>query len=324
MSSLAYKFDSFRRLAILLSACLAFVPILGCWNATGGGPTPPTDNRPMLVCTTGQVGDMLEHLVGGHYRVVTLMGPGVDPHLYRPTPADMRLLNQAKIIFYNGLHLEGKLVEVLEKLAEQKPTFAITAGLVEHSSERLRKPPHFSGYYDPHVWFDVGMWAECVAYAAEKLSAADPTHAADYRQNAATYVTELKALDEECRQRLAEIPPDRRILVTAHDAFGYFGRAYGIEVHGMQGISTADEADLGTVNELVKLIVDRKVKAVFVESSVSPKKIASLREGCAAQGHELQLGAVLYSDALGAPDTPEATYVGTVRWNVNKVVEALK
>lgn len=324
MSSQVNKLDRFRWLAILLAGCLALTPTLGCWTATGEGPTSPADHRSIVVCTTGQVGDMLHHLVGEHYQVVTLMGPGVDPHLYRPTPADMRKLNQAKIIFYNGLHLEGKLVEVLEKLAEQKPTFAVTAGLVEHSPERLRKPPHFAGYYDPHVWFDAALWAECVAYAAEKLASTDPTHAADYRQNATAYEAELKALDQECRQRLAEIPPEQRVLVTAHDAFGYFGRAYGIEVHGMQGISTADETDLGTVNELVKLIVARKVKAVFVETSVSPKKIASLREGCAAQGHELQLGAVLYSDALGAPSTPEASYVGTVRWNVKKIVEALR
>jgi manganese/zinc/iron transport system substrate-binding protein len=252
------------------------------------------------------------------------MGPGVDPHLYKATPGDIRRLKQADAIFYSGLHLEGRLAGVLEKLSEKKPAVAVTDGVRKNHPERLRTARQFAESYDPHVWFDVGLWADCAQYAAEQLIKLDPRHAADYRANAGRYVSELRALDGWCRQRILEIPKTQRVLVTAHDAFGYFGIAYGIEVHGLQGISTADEADLGALNDLVRLLVSRRIKAVFIESSVPRKSITSLIEGCDAAGHKVIIGGELYSDAMGQAGTVEGTYVGMIRYNVNETVSALK
>ena len=277
-----------------------------------------------VVCTTGQVADMLENIGGAHVKVVALMGAGVDPHLYKATPGDIRRLKRADVIFYSGLHLEGRLAAVLEKLAEKKPAIAVTAGVRQSEPQRLRTAPQFAESYDPHVWFDVGLWADCSEYAAGKLIEFDPAHAADYRDNADRYVTQLRALDRWCRDRILEIPKTQRVLVTAHDAFGYFGDAYGIEVHGLQGISTADEADLGALNDLVRLLVGRRIKAVFIESSVPRKSITSLIEGCDAAGHKVVIGGELYSDAMGPRGTPEGTYMGMVQYNVDEVVNALK
>jgi len=280
--------------------------------------------RIRVVCTTGQVGDMLERIGGEFVDVRTLMGPGVDPHLYKAAPGDIRLLKGAAVVFYNGLHLEGRLAEVLEKLALRKPTFAVTEDILANSPDRLRHAPEFPASYDPHVWFDVALWADCAASAARRLAEVDPPHASDYRRQAMAYIDELRALDIETRRRLAEVPAPRRVLVTAHDAFGYFGRAYDVEVHGLQGISTADEADLGAINDLVRLLVDRKVKAVFIETSIPSKNIRSLIQGCEAAGHQLVLGGELYSDAMGPADTPQGNYLGMITYNVDQIVRALR
>jgi manganese/zinc/iron transport system substrate-binding protein len=252
------------------------------------------------------------------------MGPGVDPHLYRATLGDTKKLKGADAIFYSGLHLEGRLADVLESMARNKQVFELAEVLTEKSSDRLRKPEQFQGYYDPHVWFDVAMWAECADYAGECMAKLDPAHETEYKDRTLRYTIELKELDTWCRERLSEIPKERRVLVTAHDAFGYLGLAYDVEVHGLQGISTADEADLSSITALVDLMVNRKIKAVFVESSVPPKNIKSLIEGCAARGHKVVEGGELYSDAMGLAGTPEGTYVGMVRYNINTIVNALK
>jgi manganese/zinc/iron transport system substrate-binding protein len=267
---------------------------------------------------------MLANIGGEHVDVRTLMGAGVDPHLYKATPGDIRLLKGAKIIFYNGLHLEGRLADVLEKLAQRKPTFAVIDEIHRDHPDRLRQAPEFPTNFDPHIWFDVGLWADCADYAARRLIEVDPDHAADYRRNADDYIARLKQLDAETRRRLAEIPQQQRVLVTAHDAFGYYGRAYDVEVHGLQGISTADEADLGAINDLVRLLADRNVKAVFIETSVPSKNIRSLIQGCEAAGHTLALGGELYSDAMGPAGTPEGTYIGMIEYNTNQIARALR
>ena len=317
-----------------LRNCLTLIGIVllglaGCNSAASTGTDqsaagPKTDKVLSIVCTTGQVGDMVANIGGEHVKVETLMGPGVDPHLYRGTLADTQKLNRADAVFYNGLHLEGRLAESLESLASRKPTFAITEDIVAKAPELLRKPDEFNGNYDPHVWFDVSLWARCADTVAKRLMELDPPHAEDYRRRSAEYVAKLTKLHDQCKSRIAEIPSDRRLLTTAHDAFGYFGRAYDIEVHGLQGISTADEADLASVNELVDLLVTRQVKAVFVESSVPPKNIQSLIQGCASRGHTVVEGGELYSDAMGPAGTPEANYIGMVEHNVNTIVRALK
>ena len=277
-----------------------------------------------ITCTTGMVADMLRTIGGPHVEIEALMGPGVDPHLYKPTPGDVRKLTAADVVFYSGLHLEGRLAALLEQLARWKPALAVTEGIERDAPQRLRSMPDAPDVHDPHVWFDVELWSQCASYAAEQLARLDPPHRADYEQRGARYVKQLHDLHAECRRRLAEVPRQRRVLVTAHDAFGYFGAAYDVEVFGLQGMSTVAEADLGAVNQLIEMLAVRQIKAVFVESSVPAKNIRALVEGCAARGHTVKIGGELFSDALGLAETPEGTYTGMVEANLNTIVEALK
>jgi manganese/zinc/iron transport system substrate-binding protein len=267
---------------------------------------------------------MLENIGGEHVKAVGMMGAGVDPHLYRATPSDMSLFQKADIIFYNGMHLEGRLADILVRYARRKPTFAVTEGLQAAEDPRLREPEEFAGHFDPHIWHDASLWSECVRYAAKQLQAFDPPHADQYAANAEAYIAQLKSEHERIKLRLAAIPSQRRVLVTAHDAFGYFGQAYDIEVRALQGISTVSEADLGTVQELIDMLVDRKIKAVFIESSVPRRNIDSLIEGCQDRGHGVKVGGELFSDAMGQAGTPEDTYLGMMRHNVETIVRALE
>jgi manganese/zinc/iron transport system substrate-binding protein len=322
-----------RTVTYSLAVFALLVGVVGCGDNSGsahsGGPEKSwagSDVRyPMrVVCTTGQVADVVRNIGGEHVEVEALMGPSVDPHQYKATLGDSRKLNGADVVFYNGMHLEGRMSDVLENMAERKPVFAVTRAIMQQAPDRLRKPPEFEGGYDPHVWFDVELWSLTAGYVADKLSELDPQHQDDFRQQAESYVAELKSLDEECRKALAAIPKQQRVLVTAHDAFGYFGAAYDIEVHGLQGISTADEADVATKQKLVELLVARRIKAVFVESSVPHQNVENLIDLCERRGHKLVRGGEVFSDAMGNEGTPEATYVGMMRYNVKTIVEALK
>lgn len=265
------------------------------------------------------VADLVKHVGGEHVDVTALMGEGVDPHLYKASSGDVARLGQAEAIAYSGLHLEGRMGDVLSRLARRKPAFAVTDDL---NRDRLLKvgPEQF----DPHVWFDVGLWALCLSKVEAELAGADPSHTGDYHRNAEAYREELKALDEWCREQIAAIPAPRRVLITAHDAFHYFGRAYDIEVKAIQGISTQAEAGVSQINELVEFISQRKIKAVFVETSVSERNIKALVEGCGDRGHHVEIGGQLFSDAMGKPGTPEGTYPGMVRHNVETIRQALE
>lgn len=276
-----------------------------------------------IFCTTQQVADAVRNIAGEHAEVTALMGPGVDPHLFRPKPSDVLQLRRADIVFYNGLHLEGRIIETLEKLAEQKPVVAITEGLVETNDDRLLRPAEFEGLYDPHVWHDVWLWSDCVGYAAEKLAEFDPARGDDYRANADAYRQRLAELDAECRGRLEAIPVDRRLLVTAHDAFGYFSAAYGLEAIGIKGISTEDEADFQHLDNVRRILVERQIPVVFVESSTSPRLVNQLIEECQSAGHELRIGEELYSDAMGSAGSGAEDYMGMIRANVTAVVDGL-
>ena len=271
------------------------------------------------VCTTGMVADLVRNIGGERVEVVQLMGEGVDPHLYRPSPDDVSRLSRADIIFYSGLHLEGQFAAVLSRLAKSKPTFPVTAGIQE---EKLLEVA--DGYFDPHVWFDVSLWSEAAEYVGNALAEFDAANAGEYRERTREYRQRLAELHDEVKTRIAAIPGDRRVLVTAHDAFHYFGRAYEMEVVAIQGVSTESEASVRKINELVDLVVTRKIPAVFVESSVSERSMQALIDGCAARGHEVRQGGELFSDAMGAPGTPEGTYEGMVRHNVQTIVEALR
>lgn len=274
-----------------------------------------------IVATTGMIGDAVKEIAGEHAAVVSLMGAGVDPHLYKATHGDLERLTEADIIFYNGLHLEGKMGEVFEKLSRTRPVIAIGDELPE---ERLRKVPGFQGAFDPHIWFDVKLWGEALGAISRHLQEYDSAHARDYVRNHARYVDELDSLDKAVRQSILEIPDNQRVLITAHDAFGYFGDAYNIEVRGLQGISTLSEFGLRDVTELVDFIIARKVKAIFVETSVSGRSIEAVVEGCRKKGWDVSIGGRLFSDAMGEHGTAEGTYVGMVNANVKTIVESLK
>ncbi|MDX2174906.1 MAG: zinc ABC transporter substrate-binding protein [Candidatus Sumerlaeia bacterium] len=271
-----------------------------------------------VVATTGYVGDVAARVGGPDIALTVLMGPGVDPHLYKATPADVRALQQAEVVFYNGLHLEGKMTDVLHRLARTKTVAAFEAAI---PPERIRSA---DGAADPHVWFDASLWAETPLLVAETLAKRDPDRAAAFRERAEAYRAELLALHDWATAELAAVPAGRRVLVTAHDAFGYFGAAYGFEVHAPQGISTLSEYGLADVNGLVDFIVEKRLPAIFVESSVSPRSIDALRAGATARGHEVRLGGSLYSDALGPKEAGADTFPGAFRSNVRTIVEALR
>jgi manganese/zinc/iron transport system substrate-binding protein len=304
----------------LLGACLV---LAGC-NASGKAGDEPA-KRPAsrgsikLVCTTGMVADLARQVGGAHVVVDQLMGEGVDPHLYKPSTGDIARLDAADIVFYSGLHLEGKMGEIFARMAKRKPMVAVTDGLPR--DRLLRIGPE---QYDPHVWFDVGLWSETLREVTKALIEFDPSNTLDYQIAANSHAAVLARLDGDVREQLSRIPASRRVLVTAHDAFHYFGRAYNLEVKAIQGVSTESEAGVREINDLVDFIVARGIKAVFVESSVSNRNVEALVEGAAAQGHRLVVGGELFSDAMGKPGTPEGTYVGMVRHNVDTIVEALR
>jgi manganese/zinc/iron transport system substrate-binding protein len=275
------------------------------------------------VATTGPVAELVRRVGGRHVQVEALMGPGIDPHLYRPTLADARRLAEADAIFYNGLHLEGRMTELFAELERTRLAAAVTAGLVRDRHPGLREAVDMPGTYDPHVWHDPLLWAECARETASRLAAFDEDHAADYAENATAAAAELAALDAACREQLARIPPQHRVLVTAHDAFAYFGKTFGLEVAGLKGLSTEEEKDPRRQEAIQAMILQRRLPAVFVESAVAPRTIESLVEPCRASGHDLRIGGELYADALGPADSEAATYAGMIRRNVRTIVDAL-
>ncbi len=291
--------------------------LAGCGGRTSG----EDSGKPKIVCTTGMIADAVSQVAGELATVTALMGPGVDPHLYKATQGDLRELTQADFIFYNGLHLEGKMGEVLEKLGRQKPVIAVGESLDE---SLLINSSAYASAFDPHIWFDVSLWARIVDHIGIVLAEADPGHGETYLRNASNYRNRLEALHLEVTDDIASIPERQRVLITAHDAFEYFGQAYGIEVRGLQGISTVSEYGLKDVTDMVNFIVDRGIKAVFVESSVPRKSLEAVVEGCARRGHTVSIGGTLFSDAMGEAGSPEGTYPGMVQHNVKTIVEALK
>lgn len=308
----------FYKWAIIIGFLLG---IAGCGpgdQKAAGGPI-------KVLATTGMVGDLIRNVGGDKVQVDVLMGPGVDPHLYKASPGDVSKINGADWVVYSGLHLEGKMAEIFEGIGRKKPTLAI-GDLVDEAS-LLRALPGMSSIAnapDPHIWFDVALWSSSLSGVAEFCAKNDPPNAGFYRANAKTYAEVLGKLHEEVKAEIASIPQSRRVLITAHDAFRYFGRAYGIEVRGIQGISTESEAGVAEVVKLVDLMVARKVPAVFVESSVSQKNIQALIEGAKQRGLPAKVGGSLFSDAMGAAGSPEGTYEGMIRHNVKQIVSALQ
>jgi manganese/zinc/iron transport system substrate-binding protein len=273
------------------------------------------------LATTAMVGDIVAAVSGEAGRVDTLLREGVDPHTYKLTRSDVAKLMSADIVFYNGLLLEGKMTDALIRVANSgRPVMAVTEALGE---DYLLAPEEFEGNYDPHVWMDVRGWMRATEHIRDRLAAFRPGHAEAFARNAGHCLERLAALDAYAREVLSSVPAEHRILVTAHDAFNYFGRAYGFEVLGIQGISTESEAGLRRVEELVGILAERAVPAIFVETTVSDRNVRALVEGADARGHEVRIGGSLFSDAMGAPGTYEGTYVGMIDHNVSTIARAL-
>ena len=292
----------------------------------GCGPVEVREQRALdgetiqVVTTIGMIGDAVERVGGERVEVEGLMGPGVDPHLYKASEGDLRRLERSDVIFFGGLHLEAKMADVLERIADQRATQAVTDAIPRG---RLLTPAQFEGQFDPHVWFDVELWAYAVEQIRDRLAALDPGSAALYRRNASAYLAELESLDRYVAEQSRRVPARQRVIITAHDAFNYFGGAYGFEVRGLQGISTAAEAGAGDVQSLARFIAERRIPAVFVESSVSPRTIEAVQEAVRSRGWDVRIGGSLFSDAMGSPGTPEGTYIGMVRHNVDTIVAGL-
>jgi manganese/zinc/iron transport system substrate-binding protein len=291
--------------------------------ACGPGETVKTkDQQLQVVATTTIVGDLVRTIGGDDIQVEVLMGPGVDPHLYKASAGDVRRMSSADAIFYSGLHLEGKMTDVMAGMNQRGVRTVAVAECIPE--DRLIPLQGFEGLHDPHVWFDVDLWSETVDCVTRALTELHPAGADAYAANAKAYLDELAELDFWVRRRAAELPPEQRVLVTAHDAFAYFGRAYGFEVRGLLGVSTASETGTADIQRLAEFIVEHRIPAVFVETSVPPRFVEALQEAVAAQGVAIEIGGSLYSDSLGNPGTPAGSYAGTVRANVETIVGALQ
>jgi len=271
-----------------------------------------------IVCTTTIIGDLVKQLVRDKYEVKVLMGAGVDPHMYEAKPSDVRALGNARVIVFNGLHLEGKMTDLFERMKDEKDIISFSNGMTE--SKLIKVNSHT---LDPHVWFDPLLWLEGVKECANQLVKIFPKDKEFILKNYSKIEVDFISLNSELNSKIQEIPKEQRILITSHDAFHYFGKAFDVEVLAIQGISTVSEPGLKDVSNLVNLIVRRKVKAIFVESSVSSKSISAVIEGCKSKNQIVKIGGVLYSDALGDEKSGADTYVGMMKKNVFTLVNAL-
>ena len=300
----------FLLLSLLLAAC-----------GRGVAANQPEDGRLSVVTTIGQIADAAAIVGGEHVRVQSLMGPGTDPHLYTASARDVDKLRDADIVFFNGLFLEAQMEDVLEQMAERQTVVAVSSGI---DTATLLPSANYADEFDPHIWFDVTLWMQTVARIRDTYVAIDPPNAAAYEANAAAYLAELEQLHAYVLAQAATVPAEQRVLVTAHDAFNYFGRAYDFEVLGLQGISTASEAGTADVQNLAAYIAERRIPAIFVESSVPVRNIEAVQAAVRNRGFDVQIGGRLFSDAMGDAGMPEGTYVGMVRHNIDTIVSALR
>lgn len=295
-------------LSLLLVACAND-------NSSGKG------KEGMVVATTGQIADAVKVISGDHLTVTNLMGPGVDPHLYKATQSDLTKLDDAEIIIYNGLHLEGQMLDIFDQMANEKTVLAVGETL---DMGELLADAEDSKLHDPHIWFDIELWKNVVDIIGDTLVEQYPEYQKDFEANEAAYLTDLDELQAYVQGRVQEIPKQQRILVTAHDAFNYFGNSQGFDVRGLQGLSTEAEYGVKDVQDMVNFLVTNNIKAIFVESSVSDKAMNAVIEGAKEKGHEITIGGELFSDAMGAEGTEEGTYIGMYKHNIDTIVDALK
>lgn len=304
-----------------LKLILAMLIMFGCDD---GGAAPAQARKPRVVATTTMIGDLASQIGGEHIDLTVIMPPGVDPHTFKPSTDDLGRLSRADLILYNGLHLEGKMVDLFEEKLNERAV-AVTRDVPE--SQLLPWKQGDAGAHDPHIWFDATLWSIAAQTVTEALAKADPAHAEQFRIRGQQVRSELAQLHEWARSHLATVSKDKRVLVTSHDAYNYFGHAYDVEVRGLQGISTETEAGLANITGAVDFIIARRIPAIFVESSVSPKTIERVQADCKSRGFDVKIGGELYSDAMGAPGEHPGyavdTYDGMFRYNIETIVSAL-
>lgn len=298
----------FLAIAIMLAGCASNKETKGA----------ASEGKLNVVTTIGQIAEPISVIGGDRVSVQSLMGPGVDPHLYNATQGDIGKLEQGDVIFYSGLHLEANMLKVFEEIGKTRPVLAISESI---PADQLLKDE--GGAIDPHVWFDIDLWKQSLTAATEELKKAAPEDADYFEANKEAYFKKLDELKADAKSKLSQIPKEKRVLITAHDAFGYFGRMHDIEVVGLQGLSTEDEVGLSDIDDTVKLLVEYQVPAVFVESSINPASINAVIEGAKQQGLDVKIGGELYSDAMGDAGTPEGTYLGMYAHNVETIYQAL-
>ena len=297
-----------------------FLGLMLAGTALAASPLRAAEGKIGVVATTGMIADAARQVGGDLVEVKGLMGPGVDPHSYRQTRTDIVALTRADLVLYHGLYLEAQMEELLLKLAKRGNVVAV--GEAVPVEQRIGHAD-YADKFDPHVWMVPDLWSHVVHGVESALAETAPEHAETFAANAEAHLAEIDRLSAYASETLATVPEPARVLLTAHDAFGYFGRSFGYEVIGIQGISTESEAGLDRIKTLVDMLVDRDIGAVFVESSVSDRNMRALVEGAAAQGHEVAIGGELFSDAMGEPGTYEGTYVGMIDHNVSTIAAAL-
>lgn len=301
-----------KLVSVVFTTLIGLVVFQGCTTQQND------TQKEFVVCTTNIIADVVRVVLPEDIEVISLMGEGVDPHLYKAGHKDLEYLQQAKVIVENGLHLEGKMAEVLVKLQRYKTIVRMSDGVEESKLIKISED-----IYDPHIWFDVKLWSDALEYMTNEIKTVYPERKAEIQSNFEDFQKELANLNQSVREQMNTVDAERRVLVTAHDAFSYFGKAYNTEVRGLQGISTQSEFGLKDVSDLVNYLVERKIPAVFVETSVSEKSIRAVVEGCEKRGHQVKIGGKLYSDALGGKDEEGNTYINMVTANVATISIAL-
>lgn len=313
---------SWKQIATGMLAVMMLV-LVGC-GGTKDDTHAAAPGKLKVVATTTMLADLSRQIGGDAVEVTGLMGPGVDPHLYQASAGDVKVMSDADVVVYNGLHLEGKMGEIFSKLEQDKKATICVANNLDPSTLLQYEDDDGVQATDPHIWFDVKNWMLAAEEVYKGLAAKDPAHKNLYKANYEKYLAELKRADEYVAKRAAEIPQERRVLVTAHDAFQYFARAYGFTVKGLQGVSTEAEAGAIDVRELSDFIVTHQIRSIFVESSVPHKTIEAVQEACKAKGWDVKIGGELYSDSCGATGTPGGDYIGMVKENIDTIVAGLK
>ncbi len=310
---------------LMIKRCVAMITVLSLvflFAGCGSVNLPDGEGKVRIVATTTMLADLASVIGGEHVLVEGLMGPGIDPHLYQASAGDVTRMQNADIVVYTGLHLEGKMGELFEDLQNRGRNIICVTDGIDHS--RLLSDEEDGTAIDPHIWFDVLLWQEAARELARGIAEVNPEHAVDYANNLQQYLEALDELHLYIQQQVERLPKEQRVLVTAHDAFGYFGQAYGFEVMGLQGISTESEAGTADVSKLARLIADRQIKAIFIESSIPAKQIEALQQAVKAQGFAVKIGGELYSDSLGDEASNTATYIQTFKANIDTIVNALQ